>query len=129
MDLLRLARSQPNVVYDPAKMTCTIWRHRAVGGGRAAALVFESGYLSVNGSRTAAQARRSVRQFARLLQKSGTAGWSRSLRWCGRLQKIRIQAISGTCRLPLHMVPDMGLLVATMGAQYELEIFTAATLR
>ncbi len=125
IDMHKLVKKQPNTVLNPQKMNCVILRHRSVACGRAVALIFASGYVSVNGCRTPHEARRSVRQFARIVQKSGAVAPA----YDGRISSIHIQAISATCKLPKNLAVDMRQLVDCTGALYEPEIFTAATLR
>ncbi len=125
IDLHRLARKQPNTVFDPKKMNCVIMRHRSIAKGRPVALIFNSGYISVNGCRTSMEARQSLRQFARIVAKSIAV----SCKYSGRLSRISILAISATCRLSKHLELDMHLLAEKMGAMYEPELFTAATVR
>ena len=101
-------------------MSCETLRNRNIGGGSCVALVFESGHMSVNGSRNTTEAKVNFRRFARPIQKLGYAV---------RLETIRVVAISATARLPYFVLPDMTYAVHQLGAVYEPEIHNAACLK
>ncbi len=65
------------------KMQNVIWRHKKIG---ATALLFSNGYISVHGSRSEVETRKSLRQFARLLWRRG---------FNPKLDRIKINTITG----------------------------------
>ncbi len=119
-DMNTVVNEFSNMVYDPSKMKCIIWRHRSIGNGRAAALLFPSGYMSVNGNRSVYQAKVNVRQFARLLQRAGHMV---------NKSRTKVVSVSATYKLPAELCLDMVRLVDKLGAQFEPELFSGACLR
>ncbi len=120
VDLKKLAGKMANVVYNPKKMSCLTMKHRKIGRGRCAAVLFRTGYLSVNGSETVREARINFRQFARLIQRQG---------YPVSLCKIDIQCISAVARLPKFLKPNMKHAVKRLGASYEPEISNSACIK
>ena len=116
-DLHDLTHRLTNTTFDPSKMKCMTWRHRKIGKGSCVAILFSSGYLSVNGNKSVKEARKNVRQFARILQRKG---------YDIRLTRVDIQAISATSRLPKITSSCMKMIVEKIGGNYEPEIFSAA---
>ena len=117
LSLRTLAKTLTNAVYDPKKMDCIIWRHRHIGGGRSTALLFKSGYVSVNGNRTVLEARRNLRQFARKLQLIVPELTVRS---------INIQAVSASCRVGENRKFSMTQVHECFGGSFEPELLQAA---
>lgn len=109
-----------SVQFDPSKMSCLIWRHKSIGTRNTTALLFASGYISVNGNTSAAHARKSIRNFARLLQKRGYAV---------SLSRITVQAISCVWKPQNKMTLDIPSLVREMKGQHEPELFSAAVVK
>ncbi len=120
VDLKYIAGKMSNVVYNPKKMSCLTMKHRKIGRGRCAAVLFRTGYLSVNGSQTVMEARRNFRQFARRIQRLG---------YPVTLCKIDIQCISAVARVPKFLKPNMKHAVKRLGASYEPEISNSACIK
>ncbi len=120
IDLGKLAAEFPNTVYNPRKMKCVVWNHRKIGGKQVVALVFGSGYLSVNGSKTVYDAKKYVRKYARAIQKRG---------YQISYVSTSIQAISAVASLPAEIKPNLDFLANKLGGMYEPELFTAACLK
>ena len=116
-----LVKSLGNIVFDPKKMRCVVWRHRQISCGKPVALVFESGYISVNGNSTVSQACRNTRQFMRILQKHHGYKIYKPV--------ISIQAISATCKIPKNYKLKMQAIVECFDANYEPEIMQACVLK
>ena len=95
------------------KIPCIIWRHKRING---TALLFSSGYMSVHGNTDVSNARKSVRQFARLLDKKG---------YKARLNLIRILTISAACRLTPAPIDLCRLSLFVYSSSYEPELFPA----
>ena len=94
-------------------MPCIIWQHKKIMG---TALVFSSGYISVHGKMDVQQARRSVRQYGRILQKKG---------FDIRIKQIKILTISGVHRLETNPTDLSQLVNSIKNSHYEPEIFPA----
>ncbi len=118
--LNNVAQKLPNVVYNPKKMSCLTLRHRKIGKGKCAAVLFRTGYLSVNGSITVEEAKTNFRKFARLIQRLG---------YPVTLSKINIQCISAVARLPKFLAPNMKHAVKRLGATYEPELNNSACIK
>ena len=97
-----------------------MWRHKKIGFGRAVAIIFESGYISLNGSKSVTEARCNMRQFLRILQKMGY-----EIRLCS----IKIQAISACCTIPPRVKVNINDLVSYLGGEYEPEILQACVFK
>ncbi len=119
-DLGKLANQFSNTVYNPRKMKCVVWNHRKIGGKQVVALVFATGYLSVNGSKTVVEGVKHVRKYARALQKHGY-----EINYCG----TSIQAVSAVATLPEGNKPNLDSLASNLSGVYEPELFTAACLK
>ncbi len=101
-------------------MSCVILRHRKIGGGKPAALIFASGYMSVNGSSSVHEAKTNVRKFARLIQRNG---------YDVRLNKISVQSVSAACQLRRHKKFNLLKDALHLKGQYEPELFSAMCVR
>ena len=66
IDLQLLCRTYMNTIYNPGKFAGLNWRHKKI---QATCLVFSSGKIVVNGIKNRNNIRKSVRQYARLIQK------------------------------------------------------------
>ena len=64
---LNLGELIPNAVYEPSKFSALTLQHRKCASK---CLVFISGYLSCN-AKTSKEARKSIRRYARMIQKNG----------------------------------------------------------
>ena len=120
MNLTDIADKLPNTIFDPSKMQCVTMRHRRIGDGRCVALIFSSGYMSVNGSRSVSEAKCNLRRFARLLQKIG---------YGVKLTCIKIQSISAFARLPETIKPNLDYVIKNLGGSYEPELINAVCLQ
>ncbi len=120
-DLLYIAKSASNVTYNPCKITCAIIRNRKIGLGKCVALIFRRGYICVNGNSNVRDARKHLRQFARLLQKKWGYGVT--------LNTIHILSMSAFAHLPKICKPDMDYVVKCLGGQYEPELMNSACIK
>ncbi len=116
IDLHDLVHKVNHAQFDPKKMNCLILRHRKIGAGRCVALVFSSGYISVNGSRSVCEARRNVRKYSRLIQSKG---------YEVKMGRIDIQSLSGTLQLITSKKIRLDNLAKMVRGQYEPELFSA----
>ena len=66
--LKHVAQTLTNVTYDPKKFNGLIWNHKRING---MCLLFGTGTMICNGTRSWKDARQSLRQYARILQKLG----------------------------------------------------------
>jgi transcription initiation factor TFIID TATA-box-binding protein len=114
-DLSDLCGKISNGIYNPKKFPALIWHHRNI---KAKCLLFRTGYISLNGAKTMEEARKCIRQYARLLQKMG---------YQVKLTKIKLNTMSAVHQLsgPVNYIDIVNALQAT----YEPEIFTAAMLK
>ena len=112
IDFDRVTNEFGCIIKNP-KMQNLIWRHPKIVG---TSLIFRNGYLSVHGCKSVGQAKKSVRQFARLLQRRG---------YLPELNRIKINTISGVYRSGLRRL-DLKKLSNKTGIWYEPEIFSAA---
>ena len=94
------------------KMQNVIWRHKKIKG---TALLFSNGYISVHGNNSIQSAKKSLRQFARLL-------WTRG--YSPNFKHIKINTISVCYKLG-HKV-DLTQLSFHSNFSYEPELFSAA---
>ena len=112
IDLALLARNATNIVYDPRVFSAARWKHRKIGG---CCLVFGNGKLNCNGNRSIEQARKRIRQYARLLQKHGKIA---------KIDVITMTAVYETSSgLSVNKLCDM------LGATYEPDVHNAAMLK
>ena len=93
-------------------MPCLVWRHKNIIG---TALLFSSGYISVHGNMNVCNAKRAMRQFARLLQRKG---------YSPKLGVIRVLTISGSCKVTKKHI-DLYRLATRLHSLYEPELFPA----
>ena len=84
--------------------------------GRCVALIFSTGHISVNGSRSVYDARRNVRKYSRLIQRQG---------YEVKMGKIEIQSISATCQLMTSKKLNLDHLARLVKGHYEPELFSA----
>ena len=111
IDFDRFTNEFGHIIKNP-KMQNLIWRHPKITGTS----LFRNGYISVHGCKSVGQAKKSVRQFARLLQRRG---------YVPELNRIKINTISGVYRSDIRRL-DLKKLSNKTGIWYELEIFSAA---
>ena len=112
IDLTRLARTATNIVYDPRVFSAAIWKHRKIGG---CCLVFNTGKLSCNGNRSIEQARKRIRQYARLIQKNGV------------IKKIDVITMTAVHQVSSGL--DLNKMRSMLGATYEPDVHNAAMLK
>ena len=112
LDLKKLCYEIHAVEYN-SSMNNVIWRHKSI---QSTALLTKNGYISVHGARSIFSAKKSIRQYARLLSKKG---YSPSLR------KIKIMTMSAVHKMNLDKV-DLSKLREFESVSYEPEIFSAA---
>ena len=101
-------------------MPCVVWNHKKIGDKKTVALVFHTGYISVNGNSSVEDARTNLRKYTRLLQKYG---------YKVKLSCINMQSISAVGQLCNNVKPDLGHVANILHGTYEPEIFTAACLK
>lgn len=115
IDLTYLTNHSRDVQYDPARFTGVIWRHKKIGGS---CLVFSNGKINCNGNKNLAEAKRRVRQYARLIQKQG---FPVLLKTIHLITMSAVHIISS----PLNLKE----VHETLGAVYEPETLNAAILK
>ena len=120
INLRSVASRLGNAVYNPSQMSCLTIRNRKIGRGKCAAVIFRTGYMSVNGSATVEEARTNFRQFARILHRMG---------YEIDISKIQIQCISAVARLPANLKPNMKHAMKRLGASYEPELHNSASIK
>ena len=112
VDLQRLATRSRDVEYNPRKHNCLIWKHKKIGG---CCMVSRHGKLMCNGKATSIiEARRRVRQYARLIQKAGYP-----------IQLSRIRVITLSAIHTLSRPCNLRQLAKDLNAFYEPELFPA----
>ncbi len=112
LDMDRVVNEFGHIIKNP-KMQNLIWRHPKICG---TSLLFRNGYISVHGCKTVGQAKKSVRQFARLLQRRG---------YEPQMNRIKINTISGVYRSGRGKL-DLKKFSQIPVISYEPEIFSAA---
>ncbi len=115
VDLRHLAKSTRDIRYDPRIFTGAIWHHRLIGGN---CLVFHNGKVNCNGNKSIHQAKKRLRQYARLLQRHG---------FSVTLKKIVIVTISAVHRLSSRL--NVKEVCEMLKADYNPEILNAAILK
>ena len=115
IDLRHLANNTRDIRYDPGRFTGAIWQHRLIGGN---CLVFHNGKVNCNGNKSIRQAKKRLRQYARLLQRHGSQV---------TLKKIDLVTISAVHRLSSTL--ELGEVCGMLGADYNPEILNAAILK
>jgi len=115
IDLRDLANNTRDFIYDPAIFTGAIWKHRKIGG---CCLVFHNGKINCNGNRNFQQAKKRIRQYARVIQKLG---------YEVKLEKIEL--VTMTAVHQLSSILDYNKVCNILGATYEPEIHNAAMLK
>lgn len=115
LDLKHVTNSAFFIRYNPKIFSGVIWSHRKL---RATCLLFKNGKLVCTGAKSISGGRKSIRQYARILQKMGYAV---------NLQNIRVRTMSAVHTLQGRIKPEA--LVEFLGAVYEPEIFSAVRLR
>ena len=114
-DLNTLARRLHNVVYNPHKFHGLIWKHRHICGS---CLIFNKGKLVGNGTSSWTEAKHSVRQYVRLLQKMGHPV---------QLKRIHLTTMSAVYTLANKV--NYYKLLEYPGTSYEPELFHALMLK
>ncbi len=112
LDLDHVFNEFGHIIKNP-KMQNLIWKHPKICG---TSLLFRNGYISVHGCKSVGQAKKSVRQFARLLQRRG---------YNPQMNRIKINTISGVYRSDFRRL-DLKKLSEKTPIWYEPEIFSAA---
>ena len=115
INLRCLANSTRDIKYDPHKFIGAVWHHRSIGGN---CLVFHNGKVNCNGNKTIHQAKKRLRQYARLLQRHGFAV---------NLKKIIVVTISAVHRLSSRL--NLKDLCEMLRATYNPELLNAAILK
>ena len=117
IDLRTIAQKGTFIEYNPHKFSGMIWHHRRLGG---TCLVFSTGQLICHGAKSWQDARKVARRYARkiqlLLEKPDLSVQS-------------ITRLSGTLLVDLGGALDLQQLPKLMNAQYEPELFNAATFK
>ena len=110
IDLKHLVSVSRDVYFNPHKHHCLIWRHKKIGG---CCMLSEYGKMMCNGRAASVQeAKKRVRQYARLVQKAGYPVY---------LSTIRVVTMSAVHTLSHSL--DMIRLAKEMNGQYEPELF------
>ncbi len=120
MDLHHICNVFGNCVLHNGKMKCLTWRHRKISGGKAVAVLFGNGKMTVTGNRTIYEAFKNCRKFVRLLQNHY---------WNVKLNHIKILAISVSTKFPNNIKPCMEYICANYGGVYEPELHNACNVR
>jgi len=115
IDLASLANSTLNVRYDPKLFSGAIWQHRKIGGN---CLVFRNGKINCTGNRSIPQAKKRIRQYARLIQKHG---------FSVKLHRIDLVTMSAVHTVSSRL--DFKGMCKILGATYEPEFHNAAMLK
>lgn len=115
IDLQHLVYSTRDIRYDPKVFSGAIWQHRKIGGN---CLVFKNGKINCAGSRSIQQARKRLRQYARLVQKLG---------YEVALNKVEIVTMAAVHQLSSRL--DFSQMCKYLGAVYEPEILNAVMLK
>lgn len=115
IDLEHLAKSIIDIRYDPTIFPAVIWQHRKIGGN---CLVFKNGKLNCSGSSSVQQAKKRLRQYARLIQKLG---------YDVVLNKIDLITMSAVHQLSSRL--DFTQLCKDLHASYEPDVHNAAMLK
>ena len=112
IDLKHLVSASRDVIYDPRKHNCLIWRHKKIRG---CCILSKSGKMMCNGAASSTQeAKKRVRRYARLVQKAG---------FSIVLDTIRVVTMSAVHTLNQSL--DLKQLYSQMGGIYEPELFPA----
>ena len=111
-NLEELSRSLANVSYNKHKFSALVWRHKKIEG---CILINKSGVCIQNGCPNVARGKKSVRRFARLLQKHG---YDVNLKY--------IQVITQSALVDMQQRLDFNILNDYMGATYNPDIFNAS---
>ncbi len=112
LDLGRVVNEFAHIIKN-SKMQNLIWKHPKICG---TSLLFRNGYISVHGCKSVGQAKKSIRQFARLLQSRG---------YEPQINRIKINTISAVYRSGYGKL-DLQKLSYNSKISYEPEIFSAA---
>jgi len=115
VDLKQVANSTRDVRYDPTLFSAVIWQHRKIGGN---CLVFKNGKVNCSGSKSVQQAKKRLRQYARLIQKLG---------YNVMLGKIDLVTMSAVHQLSSRL--NFQKMCEDLGAMYQPEIHNAAMLK
>ncbi len=115
LDLRHITNSTVNIIYRPKRPNAAIWKHRRI---KSTCLLYASGKIVCTGSKSVAEGRKDIRQYARMLQKMdyNIRVKNISVRNC-----TAIHSLLGTLNLPN--------LVTGLDARYEPELFPAAMLK
>ena len=115
-NLKPLAQTLNNVIYNPSKFNALIWNHRHIKGN---CLLFKNGRMICNGTSRWKDARKSLRQYTRILQK---------LHYTVQLKSIKLITMSAAYTLSTK-VNYSTLLTHFSHVTYEPELFHAAMLK
>jgi transcription initiation factor TFIID TATA-box-binding protein len=112
LNLKELVYRLRDVKYNPKRFSAIIWHHKRVGGS---CLLFNNGQLICHGSKSLSEAKRKVRQFARLIQKQG---------YHVNLSPIKLLTASAVADLGHPL--DLPNVAQVLGASFEPELFNGA---
>ena len=117
IDLHYLVNRVRDIRYDPGLFSAAIWRHKKIGGS---CLVFHNGKLNCNGNRNIQQAKKRIRQYARLIQKQGFPAVT--------IKKIEVITMSAVYQLSSCLDLNKACEIVP-GIRYDPEILNAAMLK
>ncbi len=115
VDLEHIASSNRDIRYNPAIFSGIIWQHRKIGGN---CLVFQNGRINCSGSKSLQEAKRRLRQYARLIQKLG---------YDVKLSRIDLVTMSGVHQLSARL--NFREMCETLDATYHPDVHNAAMLK
>ena len=113
IDLRQLTLRCSSIIYNPKTFPSVQWKHPKIGGH---CMVFRNGKMIVNGKvKSVKEAKRRLRQYARLLQVFG---------WTFQLRRINVKTISASYKVEGPV--DLTHIVRYYRGSYEPERFPAA---
>ena len=115
IDLVHLVNHARDIRYDPGLFSAAIWKHKKIGG---CCLVFKNGKLNCNGNRNIHEARKRIRQYARLIQNQG---------FPVNIHKIELITMSAVYQTSSQL--DFKKICKLPNATYEPEIHNAAMVK
>jgi transcription initiation factor TFIID TATA-box-binding protein len=116
LDLKSVVHSLVNAIYNPKSFSGLIWRHPKIAGS---VLLFRNGKLVHVGSRSIDESRKSIRRYARLLQKLHHS--------CG-ITNFKIQTITGVVNVG-RTIDLIKLAIFIPEASFEPELFPTVMFR
>ena len=112
LDLLKIARDNTNIVYNPQKFTAATWRHKKING---TLLLFPNGKITHLGPPGTEPPRIYIRRYIRILHKQG--------------HPVRLSPIRLACMSAVHQLSGQINLYNIHGSSYDPEIINAAILK